>query len=90
MQTSTETQLRQLAHKRVDFRRHLTVYCIINGVLWLIWLTTGRGYPWPVWPMAGWGMGLIFHYLFEYRPSSFLSEEDEYQKLRQKMGGEDL
>jgi hypothetical protein len=51
MQAQSDNELRQLARKRVDFRRHLIVYLIINGMLWLLWLVTGRGYPWPVWPM---------------------------------------
>ena len=87
MQAQSDNELRQLARKRVDFRRHLIVYLIINGMLWLLWLVTGRGYPWPVWPMGGWGIGLIFHYLFEYRTSKFLSEEDEYRRLKGRMEG---
>lgn len=82
MQPLSDKQLHELARKRVDFRRHLIVYCVINGVLWLLWYVTGSQYPWPVWPMAGWGIGLIFHYMFEYRPSSLLSEEEEYEKLK--------
>lgn len=82
MQPLSDKQLHELARKRVDFRRHLIVYLVINGVLWLLWYVTGSRYPWPVWPMAGWGIGLIFHYMFEYRPSSLLSEEEEYEKLK--------
>lgn len=84
MQTPTDTQLRELAHKRVEFRTHLVVYGIINAALWLIWYFTGQGYKWPVWPMAGWGIGVLFHYLFEYRSSRLLSEEEEYKKLKNK------
>jgi hypothetical protein len=82
MQTSTDTQLRQLAHKRVEFRSHLVVYCVIIGALWFIWFITGEGYLWPVWPMVGWGIGVVFHYLFDYRQSGFFSEEMEYEKLK--------
>jgi hypothetical protein len=48
-------------------------------------LLTGKGYIWPVWPMIGWGIGLVFHYMFEYRSSRFLSEEEEYKKLKKEM-----
>ena len=85
MQSPTDTQLHELARKRVEFRSHLIVYAVINSVLWIIWVITGRGYPWPVWPMAGWGIGVLFHYLFDYRTSRFLSEEEEYQKLKKQM-----
>jgi hypothetical protein len=86
MQILTDSQLHELARKRVDFRRHLIVYCVIISVLWIIWFFTGQGYVWPVWPMAGWGIGLIFHYAFDYNSSKFLSEEEEYKKLKKETG----
>ena len=85
MQTYTDAQLHEQAHKRVEFRRHLIVYCVVNAMLWLIWFVTGQGYLWPIWPLAGWGIGLIFHYVFDYRSSRFLSEEEEFEKLKNKM-----
>jgi hypothetical protein len=85
MQTPTDTQLHELARKRVDFRAHLIVYFVINAVLWTIWFVTSQGYPWPVWPMAGWGIGVLFHYIFDYRPARFLSEEEEYKRLKRQM-----
>jgi len=84
MATYTDKQLHELARKRVDFRRHLIVYCIVNGMLWLIWYLIGQKYPWPLWPMGGWAIGLIFHYIFEYRNPKILSEEEEYNKLKSK------
>lgn len=86
MQTLTDKQLHEQARKRVEFRSHLVAYCVIIGLLWAIWALTSKGYPWPVWPMGGWGIGLLFHYLFEYHPSRFLSEEEEYKKLKRKSG----
>ena len=85
MQTLSENQLHELARKRVEFRRHLVVYFVIISILWMIWFLTGAGYIWPIWPMAGWGIGVIFNYMFEYRSSSFLSEEEEYKKLKREM-----
>lgn len=85
MHTLTDTQLHELARKRVEFRSHLIVYVVIIGMLWTIWYLTGSGYMWPIWPMAGWGIGLIFHYLFEYRSSRFLSQEEEYNRLKKEM-----
>ena len=85
MQTLTDTQLREMAKKRVEFRAHLLVYCVMNVMFWAIWLVTGRGYPWPVWPMAGWGIGVLFQYLFDYRSSRILSMDEEYKKLKKEM-----
>ena len=60
MQTFTDTQIRELARKRVEFRSHLIVYLVTNGALWTIWWLTGHGYMWPIWPMIGWGLVCFF------------------------------
>lgn len=82
MSNVSDKELRLLAKKRVEFRAHLIVYCIVNGMLWIVWYLAGGNYPWPIWPTAGWGVGLIFHFLFEYKPLGFLSEEEEYNRLK--------
>ena len=84
MEVPDDKQLHELAKKRVEFRTHLVVYFVVNGMLWVIWYFTGAGYPWPLWPMAGWGVGVIFHYLFEYNPARIFSEEEEYQRLKRE------
>jgi hypothetical protein len=37
-------------------------------VLVAIWALTGAGYPWPVWPALGWGIGLVPHAFGAHRP----------------------
>ena len=64
----SEEEIYQQAKKRVEekkgFFNHLAVYLIVNIVLVLIWaFPAGGGYPWFVWPLGGWGIGLIFHFL---------------------------
>ena len=80
-----DSQLHELARKRVEFRSHLIVYFVTISALWIIWYFTGSVYLWPVWPMVGWGIGVFFHYIFDYRSSRFLSEEEEYRKLKKKI-----
>jgi hypothetical protein len=41
---------------------HATTYLVVIALLWLIWLVTGAGYPWPIWPMLGWGIGVLGHH----------------------------
>lgn len=57
--------LRRKALERIEekkaFRIHLTTYAVINIFLVTIWLVTGMGYFWPIWPMLGWGVGLALH-----------------------------
>ena len=33
-------------------------YLAVIALLWVIWLVTEAGYPWPVWPMLGWGISV--------------------------------
>ncbi|MHB8879758.1 MAG: 2TM domain-containing protein [Myxococcaceae bacterium] len=58
-----ETELEKAARKRVQMKRgffiHLLLYVIVNGALIVIWAVTGRGYPWFVWPLLGWGIGIV-------------------------------
>lgn len=45
----------------LGWRAHLFSYVAVIAGLWLIWALTGADYPWPIWPMLGWGLGLIGH-----------------------------
>jgi hypothetical protein len=49
------------AREREDFRHHLSVFLAVNAGLIVIWALTGMGYFWPVWPMLGWGIGVLAH-----------------------------
>jgi hypothetical protein len=49
------------------WRGHLASYLAVIAALWLIWALTGSGYPWPIWPMLGWGLGLLGHRAQEAR-----------------------
>ena len=84
MQTLSDNELHERARKRVEFRTHLVVYLVTIGAMWSVWLLLGNKYLWPIWPMALWGVGLIFHYLFEYLSTGIFSEEDEYRKIKRE------
>ena len=66
-QPMTEEEIYKKARKRVEekkgFFSHLAVYIVVNALLVLIWALTDRGHPWFVWPLGGWGIGLVFHFL---------------------------
>lgn len=40
---------------------HTGAYVIVNSVLVLIWALAGGGYPWFLWALVGWGIGLAIH-----------------------------
>jgi uncharacterized protein DUF1707/2TM domain-containing protein len=50
-----------LARGRPRLDDQTRTYLAVMALLWLIWLVTGAGYPWPVWPMLGWGIGVAGH-----------------------------
>ena len=89
METEREKELWRLAKKRVGFKRHLATYIVINTMFWLLWYFTDHkkesaGVPWPIFPMIGWGIGLMFSYLNAYVFTSYNSVEKEYEKLKGK------
>ena len=76
-----------LAKKRTKFKTSLTTYLIFTVFFWLIWYFTdghfsNGGVPWPVWAMAGWGIGIAFQYRDAYVVPSSNTTEREYEKLK--------
>lgn len=81
----------KLAKKRVEFRRHLAMYFIVNAFFWALWLF-GKGrdhheglFPWPLYPMLGWGIGLAFHFMGAFVfPGNGPRVEKEYERLKSR------
>ena len=64
----TDEELYKEAKKRVEekkgFFMHLAVYLAVNLMLVLIWaFVTDGGFPWFLFPLGGWGIGHLFHFL---------------------------
>jgi len=62
----TEEEIYQIARKRVEekkgFFSHLIAYVLVNVILIIIWaFTTPGGFPWFIFPLCGWGIGILFH-----------------------------
>lgn len=87
LETEKERELWKIAKKRVGFKRHLATYIVINTFLWLLWYFTDHnddeaGVPWPIFPMLGWGIGVMFSYLGAYVFIKHDAVEKEYEKLK--------
>ena len=52
--------------QRLGFRIHATVFVAVQLtliVIWgVIWATAGASYPWFIYPLLGWGIGLAAHF----------------------------
>ncbi|MDB5877556.1 MAG: hypothetical protein JWQ41_970 [Variovorax sp.] len=82
-------RIEKLARRRVKSKlgwyTHAAIYLIVNSVLLAISLGTGR--HWALYPLLGWGVGLLFHGIavFMLTPDNRIVElmvERELAKLR--------
>ena len=72
--------------KKRDFRAHLLAFLLVNSFLWIIWAVIyafgGPVFPWPIFPLVGWGIGLTFHAWDVYGRKPFREEEIEREAAR--------
>lgn len=55
-----EREARQILKRRA-FYLHLAVYLAVQVSLIAIWALVGGGFPWFLFPILGWGIGLVAH-----------------------------
>ena len=92
----SEEELYQQAKKAVEEKKgffiHFAVYICVNVLLIIIWAVTGAGFPWFIFPLFGWGIGLLFHFLgiFVFNKQTGWEKreiEKEMEKLRKGSPG---
>jgi len=81
--TSQPDALRERAvrrlKKRRDFSAHLLVYVLVNGFLIAIWaMTSDGGFFWPIFLLAGWGIGVVMNAWDVFRSDEF--DEDQIRR----------
>lgn len=96
-QQMSEDEIRRKAEKRVEeklgFKIHLTFYLAVNFILFLIWLFIGLfadagWFPWFLFPLVGWGIGVFFHSWGVYRGDRFDERREAMvQKEMERMKG---
>lgn len=91
IETAHDTDLRERAikqlKKRRDFRAHLLVYVLVNGFLVVVWsMTSPGGFFWPIFPIVGWGIGVVMNawdvYLAEDFDESAIQREMAHLERR--------
>lgn len=55
-----EREARQILRRRT-FLVHLSVYLAVNVMLVGVWALAGGGFPWFLFPLMGWGVGVVAH-----------------------------
>jgi hypothetical protein len=45
--------------QRTSTSAHTRIYLAVSLLMIAIWAATGMGYFWPIWPMFGWGIGVV-------------------------------
>jgi len=91
----SDAELFQKAKKRaedkVGFLIHLGMYVIVNAFLVMLWWVTtgGTAFPWFVFPMFGWAIGLVAHFLAAFLETGKLADRwtrEELERLRKQRG----
>lgn len=88
----TEAELRERAEKiaraKAGFFVHLAIYIAVNAFLAAIWYFTvtphGSVFPWFIFPLFGWGIGIVAHFVATYFGESRIDAmaEREYRRLK--------
>lgn len=89
----TEQEKYQRARKRVEelrgFYGNLTAYLVVNLFLAILNLATAPEHIWFIWPLMGWGLGVLFHGMKVFNYSPFFNKDWEARKMREFMEAED-
>ncbi len=64
-----------------DFGSHAAAYVVMNVIFVVIWVLTGGGFFWPIFPLIGWGIGLSAQH-FNVVLRGQITDEDVHRALR--------
>ena len=86
-----DTELREHAIKHLkkkrDFWGHLLIYTMVNAFFVAVWaVTTPDGFFWPIFPIVGWGIGVVANAWDAFRSDDFSETQvrREMQRLRRR------
>ncbi len=74
---------RKRAEARLSFYTDLTAYSVVNIGLFFIWLFGGQGFPWFIFVVIFWGLGVAARGVALFRQSAYFDRmaEEEYKKM---------
>jgi hypothetical protein len=72
--------------KRRDFYGHLIVYALVNTFIVVIWaVTNDHGFFWPIFPIVGWGIGVVMNAWDVFRSEDF--DEEHIRREMERIRG---
>jgi hypothetical protein len=91
-----EAEIRTVVRRQAEFYRHLIVYVLVIGLLWIInavqYSRIDKAVPWYAWwalfPTLGWGIGVLMHGLYASNLPVFFSARWEEKKVRELLDRE--
>jgi len=63
MRTKLSNNATTNRNPKLGFRIHFLVFLLAIPVIVIIWYLTDTTYPWPLWCIPAWAVGVLFHYL---------------------------
>lgn len=79
-------EAQRIAGRKLGLLVHATVYLVVNGMLVLVAWSAGSG-AWPLFPAAGWGIGLLVHALVVLGPFDAIRRRLVEREVRRIEGG---
>jgi hypothetical protein len=84
-----EREARQVVKRRA-FLVHLSVYVATNVFLFVVWLLVGGGFPWFLFVLFGWGIGIAAHGAAAYLmadPTDIVLEKEQRRLAKDDKSG---
>ena len=67
------------------FYSHLITYGVVISGLVILWMFQSTSYPWFLWPMFGWGIGILAHGLSVFEFFKLFSPDWERRQVAKRL-----
>ncbi len=78
---------RKRTEAKISFYSDLGLYSIVNVLLFILWWNGGGGFPWFLFVVFFWGLGVVSHGLVLFRQSDMFDRmaEAEYERMLKRV-----
>jgi hypothetical protein len=77
---------RKIAEDKVGFYIHFVIYLMVNTFFIVLWWWSGGGFPWFVFILFFWGIGLVAHGVGTFMGDGYINRmaDREYERLKER------